>query len=378
MDFNLTQEQNILKDTARSFLSKECPTQLVRKLEESETGLSRDLWQKMAGLGWQGLVIPEEYGGSGGSFLDLTILLEEMGYHLCSGPFLSTVVLGCLPILHAGSDDLKNTFLPRIARGEVLITLAMTEPSADFTASSIKVHARPDDEGFLINGTKLFVPDANNADYLLCVARTNQGNQPERGITVFILDAKCPGIRQTQLKTLAGDKQSEVVFENVRARKDLILGGVDQGWPISLDTMQKASVALSAQMIGGAQAVMDMCLEHAKQRTQFNRAIGSFQALQHYFADMWIYISGSRYLIHKAAWKISRGIPAALEVSMAKSHAGHTYRRVTILGHQIFGGIGFTKEHDLHLYHKRSITGDSSFGDAGCHNQIVAHELGLS
>ena len=377
MDFYLTQEQNILKDTAHNFLAKECPKNLVRKLEESETGLSRELWQKMAELGWQGLVIPEEFGGSGGAFLDLVILFEEMGYNICPGPFFSTVILGCLPILHSGSDELKKTLLPKIARGELFITMAMTEPSADYTASSIKTYAKPDKKNYLINGTKLFVPDAHIADYLLCISRTNQKNKPEKGLTVFMVEAKCPGIKQTRLNTLAGDKQSEVVFENVCVRKDHILGNLNQGWPIAQDTLQKASVALCAQMIGGAQAVMDMSMEYAKQRMQFNRPIGSFQAIQHYFADMWTYINGSRYLTYKAAWKISKDIPAGLDVSMAKSYAGHTYRRVTTLGHQIFGGIGFTKEHDLHLYHKRSITADSNFGDADYHNQIVAHELGL-
>lgn len=377
MDFYLSQEQNLLKDSAHNFLAKECPKQLVRIMEASETGFSRELWQKMAELGWQGLVIPEEFGGSGGTFLDLVVLLEEMGYYICPGPFFSTIILGCLPIISAGSDELKRAFLPKIAQGDLIIAMAITEQSASFMASSIKVSAQPDNKDYLINGMKLFVLDAHIADYLLCIARTNEEKQPEKGLSIFVVEAKCPGIKQTPLKTLAGDKQSEIVFENVRVRKNDILGDLDQGWPIVHDTVQKAAVALCAQMIGGAQAVIDMSLEYAKQRTQFNHPIGSFQAIQHYFADMWTYINGSRYLTYKAAWKISQGLSAELDISMAKVYVGSTYRRVTTLAHQIFGGIGFTKEHDLHLYHKRSIIGDTSLGNSDYHKQLIAGELGL-
>jgi len=377
MDYSLSEEQNILKKSAHDFLAKECPKDLVRKLEESHKGYSPELWQKMAELGWMGLAIPEEYGGSGGSFLDLIILFEEIGYNIVPGPFLSTVVLGCMPIAAAGSETQKKELLPGIASGELIITMALTEPEAFYSASSIKVEANVDKNEYVINGTKLFVPDANNADYLLCVARTGNGEDPEKGLTIFIVDAGDPGIQLTHLKTLNGDNQSEVEFRNVRVKNTDILGGLDSGWPIVQDTLQKASVALCAQMIGGAQAVMDMSLEYAKQRTQFNHPIGSFQAIQHHFANMWADINGSKYLLYRAAWKISEDIPAGMEVAMAKSRIGAAYRRVTILGHQIFGGIGFTKEHDLHLYHKRSISADSTLGNSYYHNQIVADELGL-
>jgi alkylation response protein AidB-like acyl-CoA dehydrogenase len=377
MDFDLSEEQNILKKTAHDFLAKECPKDLVRKLEESDEGYSPELWQKMARLGWMGLAIPEKYGGGGGSFLDLIILFEEMGYNICPGPFFSTVVLGSLPILTAGSEEQKKEFLPKIASGEIILTLALTEPSASYDASSLRVSAHSDNDEYVINGTKLFVPDANNADYLLCVARTRKGKDPEEGITIFMVEAKKPGIKYTLLKTLVGDTQCEVVFDTVRVSKRDILGGVDKGWPVVKDTLEKAAMALCAEMIGGAQAVMDMSLQYAKERTQFNHPIGSFQAIQHHFANMWADINGSRYLLYKTAWEISEEIPAGMEVAMAKSRIGEAYRRVTILGHQIFGGIGFTKEHDMYLYHKRSITGDLTFGNADFHHVNVARGLGL-
>lgn len=377
MNFDLSEEQKILKKTAHDFLAKKCSKDLVRKLDESHEGYSPELWEEMASLGWLGLVFPEEYDGVGGSFFDLIILLEEIGYSICPGPFFSTIVLGGMPILMAGNEEQKQGILPKIAKGELLITLALTEPSAGFEANSVHVKATPSNGEYVIKGTKLFILDANVADYLLCVARTKETSDPEEGITIFLIDAKSPGIQCTLLKTLARDKQCEVIFDKVHVPKESIVGTKNQGWPIIKDTLEKAAIARSAEMIGGAQAVMDMALTYAKERVQFDHPIGSFQAVQHHFANMWADIICARNLLYKAAWKISEGGPASLESAMAKARVGEVYGRVTLLGHQIFGGIGFTIEHDMHLYHRRSMAGDLSFGNAGFQREIVARELGL-
>jgi alkylation response protein AidB-like acyl-CoA dehydrogenase len=377
MDFNLTVEQKLLRESARDFLARECPKELVRKFEDGREMFPADLWRKMADLGWMGLIIPEAYGGSGGSFLDLTILFEAMGYNICPGPFFSTVVLGGLPILAAGNEAQKKAFLPGIVEGKIIVTMALAEPDASGDAASINVKASLVGNEYILSGVKLFVPYAEHADYILCVARTGQQENPEEGITIFIVKNGIAGITRTNLKTLVQDRQCEVVFEDVRLAKDSIMGRLDAGWPIVKDTLAKASVALCAEMIGGAQAVMDMSLQYAKERTQFNHPIGSFQAIQHYLANMWMDVHGSRYLLYKAAWKISEGIDASMEAAMAKARVGEAYRRIAILGHQIFGGIGFTKEHDMYLYHKRSISGDLNFGHADIHRDRVADCLGL-
>lgn len=377
MDLNLSIEQNLLRESAHDFLSRECPKALVRQFEESDESYPVELWRKMAGLGWMGLIIPEEYGGSGGSFLDLIILSETMGYHLCPGPFFSTIVFGCLPILAAGSKAQKKAILPGIAKGELLMTMALTEPDAAGDAASINAKAKPVKGEYLLQGTKLFVPYAENADCILWVARTGKNTKKAEGISVFIVEKESPGITRTKLKTLIRDRQCELSLKSVRSLKNNILGKAGAGWPIVEDTMEKASVVSCAEMIGGAQAVLDMSLNYAKERTQFNRPIGSFQAIQHHLADMWIDIHGSRFLIYQAAWRISEGLSAGREVAMAKARAGEACRRVTILGHQIFGGIGFTKEHDMHLYHKRSITGDLNLGHADIHREKLAGLLGL-
>ncbi|MBM4452879.1 MAG: acyl-CoA dehydrogenase, partial [Chloroflexi bacterium] len=235
MDLGLNEQQEMLRRSARDFLQKECPKQLVRQLDASDSGYSPELWRKMAELGWLGLAFPEEYGGNGGSFLDLAVLLEEMGYNILPGPFFSTVVLGGLAILAAGSEQQKKSLLPKIATGELLLTLALTEPSAKYDAASIKTKATAQNDEYVINGTKLFVPDANVAHYILCVARTQPRKNTEDGLTVFLVDSKSPGIKCTLLKTLARDKQCEVVFDNVHVPKENIIGKLNKGWPIVAD-----------------------------------------------------------------------------------------------------------------------------------------------
>ena len=377
MDLGLSEEQEMLKTSARDFLQKECSKQLVKQLDESDTGYSPELWRKMAELGWMGLIFPEKYGGSGGSFLDLIVLLEEMGHNILPGPFFSTVVLGGLTVLAAGSEEQKKEFLPKIANGEMILALALTEPSASYDAASIKAKATAHNDDYIINGTKLFVLDANVADCILCVARTKETKNPEDGITIFLVDAKSPGIKCTLLKTLARDKQCEIVLDNVTLPKKNILGKLDQGWPIVKDTLQKATAAKCAEMVGGAQAALEMTVKYAKERVQFNRPIGSFQAIQHYCANMVTDVDGARFITYKAAWELSEGLPATKDVAVAKAWTSEAYGRVTLLAHQIFGAIGFTMDHDIHLYYRRAKAGEIMFGDGDFQRATVAQELGL-
>jgi len=377
MDFGLSEEQEMLRASAREFLQKECPRQLVRQLEESEDGHAPDLWQKMAGQGWMGLAFPEQYGGGGGTFLDLTVLLEEMGHSMLPGPFFSTVVLGGLTILAAGTEEQKRALLPDVAAGKAILALALTEPAGRYDAASVVTRAVHDDGGYVINGTKLFVRDAGIADLIICVARTRDSKDPEEGITVFLVDAGSPGIRVTPLNTLASDRQCEVDFDDVRVSETGVVGTVDGGWPLVADLLQRATVAKCAEMVGGAQAVLDMTVAYARERVQFGRPIGSFQAIQHYCADMVTDVSGSRFVTNKAAWKLSEGIPAAADVAVAKAWTGDAYGRVTLLSHQIFGAIGFTMDHDIHMYYRRARAGQAAFGDADHHRSILAQALGF-
>jgi alkylation response protein AidB-like acyl-CoA dehydrogenase len=377
MDFALSEEQEMLRKMSRDFLENECPKSLVREMEEDEQGYSPDLWKKMAELGWMGLVLPAEHGGEGMAFLDLAVLIEELGRALVPGPYLSTVVYCGLPILAAGTEEQKKEYLPRIAKGELIGTLALTEPSASWDPQGVETRAEADGDDFVISGTKLFISDAHVSDLLLCVARTKDSANPEDGITLFLVDAKSPGITMTALKTIGSDKQFEVVLDKVRVPKKNILGQQDKGWDVVKELLPKAILAQCALMVGGAQQVLEMTVNYAKERVQFGKPIGSFQAIQHKCADMATDVDGCRFITYQAAWKLSEGLPCALEVSMAKAWVSEAYRWTCAEGHQIHGGIGFIKDHDMQLYYRRAKTSELMFGDADYHRELVAQQIGL-
>ena len=378
MDFELGEEQVMLKTSARDFLENECPKKLVRDMMDDEKGYSPELWQKMAELGWQGLAFPEEYGGVGMSFLDLAVLLEEMGRALVPGPFVPTVVLAGRTILAAGSEEQKKEFLTRIAGGEIIMTLALTEPSGGIEASDITVKATTAGDNFTINGTKLFVPDAHVADCIICVARTRDGASKENGITLFLVDAKSDGIQTEVLKTMTGEKLCEVVFNNVAVPRENILGELDKGWPVMKTVLEEAIVAESAWMAGGARWILETTLDYAKERIQFGRPIGSFQAIQHKFADMAVEVEGAAALTYYAAWTVSENDPArTLAASMAKAWCSDIYKHAAFEGVQIHGGIGFTWDHDMHLYFKRAKSAEVAYGDATYHREKVAELLDM-
>ena len=376
MDLTLTEEQEMLRKQARGFLENECPKSLVREMED-ERGYSPQLWRKMAELGWLGLVFPEEYGGIGGSFLDLTILLEEFGRALVPSPFLPTVVYCGLPILAAGTVEQKQDFLPKIAAGEIIMSLAWTEPSASYRPSGIAVEATPSGDDYIISGTKLFVPDAHIADWLLCVTRTGESEKEEEGVTIFLMDAKSSGLSYTPLSSLASDKQFEVVFDGVRVPKRNMLGELDYGWEIMEKAMGKAAIAQCALMVGGAQQVLEMSVAYASERVQFGRPIGSFQAIQHKCANMSIDLDGARFTTYRAAWELSEGLPATTEVAIAKAWTSEAYRRICAEGHQIHGALGFSKDHDMQLYFRRAKVWEVTFGNADFHRHVIAEQMGL-
>jgi alkylation response protein AidB-like acyl-CoA dehydrogenase len=364
----------MLKNFARDFLEKECPESLVREMEEDEKGYSPDLWKKMAEQGWMGLVIPEEHGGAGMTLCELVVLLEEFGRALVPGPFISTVVLGAVPIMEAGNAEQKAQYLPKIAAGEIIMTMALTEPSARWTADGVTLEAKKSGSDYVLNGTKLFVPDAHVTDYMIVVART--GGSGEDGVTCFIVDSKSDGIKYEQLKTIAADKQCEVIFENVKVPAAGVLGAEGKGWEIVEKTSKVATVAACAYLVGLSQMDFDTTLNYAKERVQFGRPIGSFQAIQHKLADAVIDVDGSRFITYKAAWSLTEGEPDAdLMVSMAKAWASDASRRVVAHGQQIHGGIGFTKEYKIQLYFRRQKWMELMWGDADFHREKVAEMM---
>ena len=341
MDLALTEEQEMLRTAGRDFLTEKFPKTVVKEIEESETGYSPEIWREMAGLGWIGLAFPDKYGGADMSFLDLAVLLEEMGRACLPGPYFSTVILGGLPILDIGNEEQKQEYLPKIANGDLIFTLALTESNARYDAAAITVEAIADKDGYILNGTKLFVPDAQVADYMLVVARTDKKAKPEDGITIFIVDAKSPGISSTVLKTIANDKLCEVVFDQVKVPKKNILGQLNQGWSGVQKIIERAAVAKCCEMVGCIQQALDMTVSYAKERVQYDRPIGSFQVIQHYCVDMFTDVEGARLSAYQAAWMVSEGLPCTEEVAIAKAWASQASQRVLALAHQVHGAIGY-------------------------------------
>jgi alkylation response protein AidB-like acyl-CoA dehydrogenase len=373
MNFELGEEQIMLKNSAREFLDKECPKKHVRAMMDDEKGYSPELWKKMAGLGWQGLVFPEQYGGVGSSFLDLVVLLEEMGRALIPAPFLSTVVQAGRAILLAGNEQQKKEYITKIANGDLIMTMALTETNGGTEAADITMKARPADGAFVLNGKKMFVPDAHAANNFIVVARTKNTARKENGITLFLVDAKTSGIKIEKLKTMSGEKLCAVDFNNVSVPAANILGTVDKGWQVVKQVLEEAIIAECAWMTGGARWVLETTIEYAKSRIQFGRAIGTFQAIQHKLANVAVEVEGCTSLTYYAAWTATENDSnRALAASMAKAWVSDSYKHATFEGVQVHGGIGFTWDHDMHLYFKRAKHGEIVYGDGDYHREKVA------
>jgi alkylation response protein AidB-like acyl-CoA dehydrogenase len=376
MDLRFTETQEILKQMARDFLTTECPKTLVRKLEQSEEGYSPEVWKKMAELGWMGLIIPEEYGGMGYSFQDLVVLLEEIGRNILPGPLIATIT-STFAILEAGTEEQKKELLPKIAQGELILTIALLEGDGVFDASGVAVKATPKGDDFVINGTKLFVEMAQVANYIICVARTKDSASPEQGITLFLVDSKTPGISCEVMPTTAADKQCEVRFNNVTVPKKNMIGKIDEGWPTVEMILRKGAIAKCAESVGAIETCVEMTVAYSKERVQYERPIGAFQALQHKMADMWTEMETSRYLVYEAAWMESEGLPCVKEASIAKAYVNEVYKNLSKWAVRLHGGIATSDEHDMPLYYRRSKAADIAFGGTDFHREIVARQIGL-
>jgi alkylation response protein AidB-like acyl-CoA dehydrogenase len=374
MDVNFSEEQKLIKSSAKEFLEAEVPKDVVRELEESEEGYSPELWQKIAELGWIGLNIPEEYDGMGMNFLDLVILLEEVGYNLLPGPFFSTLI-AAFPIILGGDEEQKMEYLPKIAEGKLRMSLALTEPTATFDPSGIDMEAVPQGDEYIINGTKLFVEHAHTADDLVVVARTRPGDRAEDGLTLFIIDAKAPGVRISIIPTIGLDKLCEVNFTDVRISNTNIVGPADRGWDILKSTLQRAPAGKCAEMLGGMRAALDMINAYVKKRVTYGNPVSSYQVVQHYLANIWIDVETSKNLVSLAAWKICEGLPCGKEVSAAKAWVGKSFTRVTERCVQMHGAIGLVREHDIGLYYRNARACDLAFGDSQYQREVIAREM---
>ena len=378
MNFGFNDEQELLRSTARKFFENECGSDTVRRLMETPEGISPDLWTKIAEQGWLGLVFPEAYDGMGLGLVDLVVLMEEMGRAVVPGPYFSTVLLGGLAVLEAGSEAQKKEWLPQIGAGDKRVALAWMEPSAQLGPAGVTLTAVEKSGRYTLSGTKLFVHDAHTADALVVAARTRPGAGAE-GVSLFLMPRDTSGLRVTLLPTMDQTRKlCEVTCSDATVGADALLGAAGAGWAPLARVLDRATVALCAEMCGGAQKVLDMTVEYAKIRQAFGRPIGSYQGVKHRAADMLVDVENSKSITYYAAWALDENSPEApLAVSMAKAYVSDAYRRVAAAGIQLHGGIGFTWEHDLHLYFKRAKGSEFTFGDATHHRERVAQLVNL-
>jgi alkylation response protein AidB-like acyl-CoA dehydrogenase len=379
MDIGFTDEQELLRETARKFLDAECDSRFVRARMAEPAAVTVDFWRKLAEQGWLGIVYSEADGGSGLGLVDLVVLMEEMGRRVMPGPFFSTVLLGGAAIAEAGSPAQRREWLPRIADGNAKAALAWTEPALRWDAAGIAMAAREAGGGFTLAGRKLFVGDAHLADILVVAARTRDGSTMEDGISLFLVPKDTPGLSVALLPTIDETRKlCEVSFENAKLPAAALLGEKHDGWAPLSRVVARASVALCAEMCGGARQVLDMTVDYAKLRVAFGKPIGSYQGVKHQAADMLVAIENAKSLTYYAAWAVDRQLDeAALAVAMAKAAASDMARRVAGTGIQLHGGIGMTWEHDLQLYFKRAKASEVALGDAAWHRERVARLIAV-
>jgi alkylation response protein AidB-like acyl-CoA dehydrogenase len=371
VNFAFSEEQEELRRTVRAFLEQKSPSAEVRRLMETTEGYDPAVWEQMGSqLGLQGLAIPEEYGGSGYSYVELIVVLEEMGRALLAAPYFSTVALAANAILHSGDDAAKKELLPGIASGETIATLAMTEDNGRWDAEGITATATKSGDGYTIDGHKMFVLDGHTANLIIVAAKTGDN------VSLFTVAGDADGLTRTPLSTMDQTrKQARLEFSGTPAK---LLGTEGEGWSVLSRVLDLAAVALAAEQVGGAQMCLDMSVDYAKVRVQFGRPIGSFQAIKHKCADMLLEVESAKSAAYYAGWaaaELNDELPTV--ASLAKAYCSDAYFHAAAENIQIHGGIGFTWEHDAHLYFKRAKSSQLLLGDPTYHRELLAQRIGI-
>jgi len=374
MDLGLSEIQKMLQESSRDYLLENCTMDYIRAMESDQIGISDEIWKNMADMGWLGLMIPEIYGGSGFNFDDMSILLEEMGKVALSGPFFSTSVIGAQTLLLSGDESQKKEFLPKIASGNLKFSLAFNEKTGSFEESEVSnTTSIKNDEGWTLNGEKYFVNDAVGADYFI-VASASENNE---GISLFLVPSKSDGIEIEKMEAIGGDKLSKVNFQEIKLLDSQLLGKEGEAWKTLSKVFNYGAIGKTSEMSGAAQRVMDMTLNYIKDRKQFDRPIGSFQAVQHHAADMAILTKVSTQFSRKAAWEISNKDNSNINIHRAKSYVSKAFHDVCQISHQLHGAIGYTWDYDLQVFTRKMQHQKLAYGDTDFHQKKISNLLNL-
>ncbi|MBI4514319.1 MAG: acyl-CoA/acyl-ACP dehydrogenase [Deltaproteobacteria bacterium] len=380
MDFGFTQEQELLRNTVRDFMRRECPPQYVRSCDEQHRFPS-ELRAKMAAQGWFGTMVPEAYGGSGRGIIDIAIIIEETARWGIGCDFIPTGIFSAEALSKYGSEAQKQKYLPRIARGEVIFGISFTEPEAgtDFAALTTSADARGDE--LVLNGHKMFTSLINLADVIIVAARTDKTAKKHKGISLLLLDPKAPGVTMREIPKLGGHiiPTYEVWYENVRVPRENLLGELNNGWYQLIATINTERVGISAHNTGSARAALDYAVQYVGQRQQFGQPIGKFQAIQHKLAADYLEVEAARLLTYSAAWYLSQGdsVETHMQCALAKLKSSEIYKQVTLDGMQVMGGYGYCMEFPMQRWLREAVLQTVDLGNTEVMLSTIAFLMGM-
>jgi alkylation response protein AidB-like acyl-CoA dehydrogenase len=372
MDLDWTEEQVALRDMVRGVCAQYAPLEVVRQVEDDATGYPAELWKQLGELGVTGLLIPEEYGGSAQTALEAAVVYEEFGRSLAPSPHFVSAVLSAGLLVAGGSEEQKKAWLPKIASGEAILTPAWLEPGNGFGPAGVQVRAKADGDGFTLSGTKRHVLFASAATRLVVLARTGDAAE---AVDLFLVDPRAPGVTLTQQRSLASDTQYQVDLADVRVAAQDRIGAAGSGWKTFDSAMHDGVILLAAYAMGGAERALEITVQYAKDRKQFDKPLGAFQAISHYLADAATAIDGGKTLVYEAAWARSTGRPIERLAPMAKLFACQTWRDVTAMCQQVWGGVGFTIDYDIQLYFRRAKQLQITWYDTRTLEELVARAV---
>ena len=372
LDLSFTAEQDMLRDTVRKVCATYSPLSAVRALEDDAVGYSPEMWKQLAELDLIGLLLPVEYGGSGMGALEGVVLYEELGRALAPTPHFPSAVFCGGALARAGSSEQRRRWLSSVASGDIVASPAWLEPENSCRPGGVRMRAEADGPGFRLTGVKRHVPFASAASALVVVARTGDGDED---VDLFLVEPGTTGVGLRQQLSVASDTQYEVTFDSVAVPGDARIGSAGSGWRTLDAVMHDGCILLAAQAMGGAQQALDITVQYAKDREQFGKPLGAFQAIAHYLSDAVTSVDGGTTLVYEAAWARDTGRPVRKLAPMAKLFACRTFRDVTAMAQQVFGGIGFTVEFDIQLYFRRAKQLQVSWWDGSYLEELVAADV---
>jgi alkylation response protein AidB-like acyl-CoA dehydrogenase len=375
LDLRLNESEEMLKKTALDFLRRDAPNKVIQALQETDTGFTEDLWRKAVDMGWLGIIIPEQYGGTGNPLTSAGVLFEALGTGPLPGPYFSSGILGSLLVLEAGNEEQKGSILPDVAEGKKILTLALTEPEYSWEPQGVQTKAESKEGNFVLNGIKLFTMDAQAATHFIVAARTRKEADPAKGISLFLVDRKYKGVSVRRLPGFLADSTFEVKLDSVKVPRSAMLGDINEGWPALRRSIDKSIPVLCAYKVGGCQALFDMTLEYSRIRIQFGTPIGRFQRVQDMIIEMIDHLDAARWSTYEALWKLDTQRPAAESVHLAKTISSEAYWDVCNLALRVFSGISYSKEHPVSFHLRASRRLYSYLGEPSLHRQQLGQFL---